>query len=123
MFIPGKLVFRLRSPVETTVGVDVAYAPPDVVSAQSDDETTMLDGTPTLVVEILSPSDTQEAIEAKIDEYLEAGAPLVWTVNTHRRTVTIHRPGEQPQLFNRTERLPEHPAMPGFRPTVAELFE
>jgi Uma2 family endonuclease len=114
---------RLRSPVETVVGVDVAYAPPDVVAAQSDDRTTLLDGIPTLAIEILSPNDTQEVIEEKIDEYLGAGVPLVWTVNTHRRMVTVHRMGQDPKLFGRSERLPEDPLMPGFAPAVAELFE
>lgn len=119
----GEAGVRLRSPVETIVGVDVVYAPPDVVSAQSDDETTVLDGIPTLVVEILSPSDRQDDIEAKIDEYLDVGVPLVWTVNTHRRSVTVFYQDRAPRLFIGSERLPEHPAMPGFAPTVDELFE
>ena len=119
----GEAGVRLRAPVETAVGVDVAYAPPDVVASQADGGTTVLDGTPTLVVEILSPSDTQDEIEEKIDIYLEAGVPIVWTVNPRRRTVTIHGPDREPLLFNRTSRLPEHTAMPGFAPTVAELFE
>lgn len=119
----GEAGVRLRTPVETAVGVDVAYASPDVVASQADDETTLLDGTPSLVVEILSPSDTQDEIEEKIDTYLDAGVPIVWTVNPRRRTVTIHGPNREPELFNRKARLPEHPAMPGFAPTVAELFE
>jgi Uma2 family endonuclease len=119
----GEAVVRLRSPVETTVGIDAVYAPPEVVSTQSDDRTTLLDGVPTLAVEILSPNDTQEEIEDKIDEYLGAGVPLVWTVNTHRRTITVHQPGQEPKLYSRSDRLPAHPAMPGFTPTVAELFE
>jgi Uma2 family endonuclease len=118
----GEAGVRLRSPVETTVGVDLAYAPPAVFEAQSDDETTMLDGTPSLVVEILSPSDTHEEIEEKIDEYLEAGVPVVWTVNTLRHTITIHRPGFEPRLFSPSDRLPEHESMPGFSPLVSELF-
>lgn len=119
----GEAGVRLQSPVETTVGVDVVYAPPEVVAAQTDDETTMLEGTPTLVVEILSPSDTQQRIEEKIDEFLEAGVPLVWTVNTHRRTVTVFSQDRDPELYSGSDRLPEHPAMPGFAPTVTELFE
>jgi Uma2 family endonuclease len=119
----GEAGVRLRSPIETTVGVDVVYAPPDVVAAQSDNETTLLDGTPTLAIEILSPSDTHDEIESKIDEYLDAGVPLVWTVNTYRRMVTIFRKGSEPALFSHLDRLPEHLAMPGFTPTVAELFQ
>lgn len=106
-----------------TVGVDVAYAPPEVVAVQNDDETTLLAGVPTLTVEILSPNDTVEQVEEKTDTYLAAGVPLVWVVNPDRRTVTIHRPGEPPVMVNVTQTVPEHPAMPGFTPAVAELFE
>jgi Uma2 family endonuclease len=106
-----------------TVGVDVAYAAPDVVAVQSDDTSTLLDGTPTMVVEILSPNDTQQQIDEKTTTYLSAGVPVVWMIDPHDRTVTVYRPGHEPELFNVTHRLPEPPAMPGFAPAVAELFE
>lgn len=119
----GEAGVRLRGTPDSTVGVDVVYAPTEVVAVQNDDETTLLDGVPTLAVEILSPNDTQDQIEEKIDDYLAAGVPIVWIVNTHRRTVTVNRPGQEPALFNRNQRLPEEPQMPGFAPAVAELFE
>src|SRR5438477_385501 len=53
----------------STVGVDVAYARADVVAVQDDEKTTLLDGVPTLTVEILSPNDTQEQIHEKTREY------------------------------------------------------
>ncbi|MFO0850070.1 MAG: Uma2 family endonuclease [Gemmataceae bacterium] len=119
----GEAGVRLHGSEGTTVGVDVVYAPPEVVAVQSDDETTMIDGVPTLAVEILSPNDTVEQIDEKVDEYLTAGVPLVWIVHTHRQTVTVYRPDQPAALFNITQRLIEHPAMPGFAPAVAELFE
>ncbi len=119
----GEAGVRLHGPDGTTVGVDVVYAPPQVVAVQSDDNTTLLDGVPTLCVEILSPNDTHDQINEKIDEYLEAGVPVVWVVDTHRRTVTVHQPAEEPVLYNRNQSLAEHPAMPGFAPAVRDLFE
>lgn len=119
----GEIVVRLRGTPESTVGIDVVYAGPDVVAVQSDDTTTLLDGVPTLAVEILSPTDTHDQIEEKIDAYLAAGVPLVWIVNPYRRTVTVYRPGQEPDLYNRTRQIPESPHMPGFTPSVAELFE
>lgn len=107
----------------TLVGAHVAYAPPGVVAAQDDDKTTMLDGRPALVVEILSPTTTQEQLDEKIDTYLEASVPAVWVVHPTRRTVMVYRPGHEPELFNVTHRLPPNPEMPGFAPAVLELFE
>ena len=36
----------------------------------------MIDGVPKLVVEILSPRDTQEQVDEKTDDYLQAGVAL-----------------------------------------------
>ncbi len=101
----------------------MVYAPPEVVAVQSDDETTLLDGVPTQAVEILSPNDTVEQVEEKVDEYLSAGVPLVWVVSPYRRTVVVHSPGQPPVMYNELHVLPEHPAMPGFAPAVRDLFE
>jgi Uma2 family endonuclease len=113
----------MELPGGSVLGADIVYASAALVAEQDDLRSELLVGAPTHVIEILSPSDTQEEIEEKIDEYLAAGVPIVWTVNTHRRTVTVHRPEGEPRLFTRLDRLPEHPAMPSFAPTVAELFE
>jgi Uma2 family endonuclease len=119
----GEAGVRLRGTPESTVGVDVVYAGPNVVAVQSDGNTTLLDGAPTLAVEILSPNDSQDQVDEKIDNYLAAGVPLVWIVNPYRRTITVYRPGQEPDLYNRTQQMPESPLMPGFAPAVSELFE
>lgn len=106
-----------------TVGIDVAYANAGVVAVQDDDETTLLAGIPTLTVEILSPNDYQEQIHEKTREYLRAGVAVVWVIDPDDQTVKVYRSGLPAESFNITHRLPEHPAMPGFAPTVAELFE
>ncbi len=107
----------------TAVGADVAYAPADVVATQDDEKTTLLDGVPTLVVEILSPNDTVELTHEKVRAYIRAGVPVVWVIDPEDRTVKVYRPGVEAESFNVTHRMPEHPAMPGFAPGVAELFE
>lgn len=107
----------------TALGIDVAYATPDVVAVQDDEKTTLLDGVPTLVVEILSPNDTRAQIKEKRQKYLKAGIPLVWHIDPDERTVNVYKPGATPEFYNVTQRVPEHPAMPGFAPAVAELFE
>lgn len=108
---------------KSTLGVDVAYAAPDVVSVQDDDESTLLEGVPTLVVEILSPNDSMKRIHEKVREYRTAGVSLVWVVDPDDRSVKVYRDNQPVESFNITQRIPEHPAMPGFSPTVAELFE
>src|SRR5215510_10917204 len=61
----GEAGVRLRRNPDTTVGVDVVYIPADVAARESD-ETSLVDGIPVLVVEILSPNDKLEEIHEKI---------------------------------------------------------
>ncbi len=107
---------------ETTIGVDVAYVSHDVMVRQTDD-TTIIEGVPTLVVEILSPNDTQEEIDEMVDSYLSVGVPLVWLVDPTDRTVTIYRPGEEPTLVNSRQTLEGGTVLPGFSVPVAQIFD
>jgi Uma2 family endonuclease len=118
----GEAGVRLRHNPDTTVGVDVVYVSAEVYVRQTD-ETTLIDGVPVLAVEILSPNDTVDEINEKIDGYLTAGVPLVWVIDPHRRTVTVYRPGAEPELVNVRQELAAEPHLPGFRVPVARLFE
>jgi Uma2 family endonuclease len=117
----GEAGVRLRRTPDSTVGVDVVYVSAEVLARQTDD-TTLIDGVPVLAVEILSPSDTQEEIDEKIDSYLAAGVALVWVIDPHDRTVTVYRPDARPKLFNEDQELTGDPHLPGFRTPVARLF-
>jgi Uma2 family endonuclease len=107
---------------DTTVGIDVTYVSAEVMVRQTEDST-LIDGVPTLVVEILSPSDTIEDINEKIDAYLAAQVPIIWIIDPYRRTVTVHRPDSEPKLFNIRDELSAEPHLPGFRIPVARFFE
>ena len=118
----GEAGVRLPGEPQTTIGVDVAYVPPDVAIRQTD-ETTLVDGVPALVVEILSPSDKLLEIDEMITAYQAAGVPLVWVVDPRDRTVTIYHRGDEPTLVNATQELDGDNVLPGFRVPVARLFE
>ena len=117
----GEAGCRLSRNPDTTVGIDVVYIAANLAMQESD-ETTLIDGVPTLIIEILSPSDTIEAIEEKIDIYQKAGVPLIWIIDPHDRTVTIYRLNAQPELVNIHQELSGEPFLPGFRIQVAQIF-
>jgi Uma2 family endonuclease len=103
------------------VGIDVVYVD-SVVASRQLANANFIEGVPTLVVEILSPSDTNERVDEKIAEYLEAGVPLIWIANLTFRTITVYQPGAQPVLFNITQEITAEPHMPGFRAHVADFI-
>lgn len=117
----GEAGVRLRRDPDTTVGIDVVYIAAEVAAREPDD-TTLIDGVPVLVVEILSPNDVMEEVEEKIDDYLAAGVALVWVINPRRRTVQIIRPNAEPELVNVRQELSGEPQLPGFRVPVSQLF-
>jgi Uma2 family endonuclease len=120
--LDGEAGCRLRRGPDTSFGIDVVYISPEL-AAQDPADTSMIDGVPTLVVEILSPSDTEEETNEKVDEYLAAGVPLVWLVDPHHRTVEVHRPAAEPELFNLRQEFPADPHIPGFRIPVSSIFK
>ncbi len=121
LVLGGEAGCRLRRDPDTTVGIDIVYVSAELAARQSDDMS-LIDGVPVLVVEILSPNDTEAQINEKIDSYMQAGVALVWVIDPHDRTVRVYRPGEEPTLVNVRGELSGEPHLPGFRVPAAEIF-
>ncbi len=118
----GEAGVRLMHDPDVTVGIDVVYVSSEVLVRQTDD-TTLIDGVPTLAVEILSPNDTVEEIDEKLALYRRAGVPLVWVIDPYVQTVTVHSANNKPVLFNTDQELSAEPHLPGLRVPVSRLFE
>ena len=78
---------------------------------------------PDLAVEVLSPSETRAILEDKLDDYREAGTPLIWVVNPDARTVEVRPMGAPSYTLGEGDTLTGAPVLPDFRCAVAELFE
>mgnify|MGYP005838483485 CR=1 FL=1 len=113
--------FRLAREPDTVRGADVAFVKASRVP-RSGRPQGYWEGAPDLAVEVLSPTDTAEEVEAKVDDYLNAGTALVWVVNPRRRTVTVHRPGHNPVVLRERDTLDGGDVLPGFACPVAEIF-
>lgn len=117
----GEVGCRICRNPDTVVGIDLIYVSA-ALAAREPDDTTLVDGVPILAVEILSPSDTQEDIDERVDELLGAGVALIWIINPRHQTVLVYRPDEAPVLYNVNQDLTAEPHLPGFRVPVAEIF-
>ena len=118
----GEAGVRILHDPDTTVGIDVGYVSHEVMVKQTD-ETTLIDGVPTLVVEILSPSDVHQETKDKLAVYRRAKVPLVWSIDPSDQTVTVYRPKGRPKLFTLDDDLSCEPELPGFSVPVTRLFE
>ena len=77
---------------------------------------------PALVVEVLSPSDSQTRTLLRVRQYHTRGIPAVWIVDPEERTVHVYSPNEFPKVLDETETLTGNGVLPDFSCKVADLF-
>jgi Uma2 family endonuclease len=78
-------------------------------------------GAPDLAVEVISPNDRYTEVDEKVQEYLEAGARLVWIVNPRRQSITV-RTQSDVKLLGEADSLGGGDVVPGFVCAVREIF-
>lgn len=120
---PSDTGFVLQRGPDTVRAPDVAFVAAGRLPAAGVSWRGFLELAPDLAVEIRSPSDRTRGSRAKVAEYLAAGVRAVWTVDPPRRSVTVHAPGAAPRVLAEGDVLEGGDVVPGFRCTVAELFE
>lgn len=113
--------FKLESDPDTVRAPDIAFVRRDVF-----EKTGRLkgyrSGAPDLVVEVLSPSDTFGKVEAKVAQWLEAVARMVWVVSPKLRTITVYRSLTDVVVSTEKDTLDGGDVVPGFQIKVAEIF-
>ena len=80
-------------------------------------------GAPDLAVEVVSPDDRPTEVSKKVDDYLAAGALLVWVVYPKTKTVVVHKPMVEPVTLEVDETLTGEEVVPGFECRVGQVFE
>jgi Uma2 family endonuclease len=120
--VGGEAGVRFNWTDADSVGVDLAFIPPEVDSQQSG-ESSIVVGIPTLVVEILSPSDSQKEVADKVQVYLKAGVKHVWIVDPDLSSVRIYRPDGRDELVTAKGVLTAEPDLPGLRIELSRVFD
>jgi Uma2 family endonuclease len=69
---------------------------------------------PDFVLELMSPSDTLEAAQAKLQEYVENGVKLGWLINRCDRQVEIYRLGQAIEILLAPDQLSGEAILPDF---------
>jgi Uma2 family endonuclease len=110
-----------RSP-DTVRAPDVAYLRRERYLALEDDWL-MIPGAPDLAIEVLSPSNRESDIHAKVADYLAAGTSLVWVIDARVGAVHSYRQLLQPEVLTGSDQLSAQEMLPGFSVTVATIFE
>lgn len=112
--------FRLASDPDTVRAPDVAFISrqrlpdPDLVGYPA--------LAPDLVVEVLSPHDRPGETLAKVGDWLDGGARLVWVVDPDRRLARVYRADGTEVLVTGDEALDGEDVLAGFSCPLSSLL-
>lgn len=77
---------------------------------------------PEFVIEIRSTSDRLRQLRAKMSEWIENGVALGWLIDPRNRTVTIYRPGREPETLTNPDRVEGEGPVAGFVLEMAQIM-
>lgn len=69
---------------------------------------------PDFVLELMSPSDTLNQTQAKMEEYMNAGVKLGWLIDRKTRRVEIYRQGQPKEVLESPSSLSGEDVLIGF---------
>jgi Uma2 family endonuclease len=81
------------------------------------------DGTPDLVVEVLSPSDRTRDIWKRVAQYLETGCRLVVVIDPFAEAAVVFPPEGFPRIIGREDVFDFGDVLPGLSFVLGEIFE
>jgi len=101
-------------------GPDVAFVRKDRLPAPI--PTSYLEFAPDVVVEVLSPGDRPGEVLAKVGDWLDAGARLVWVLDPERRLARVYRADGTEHMLEETDQLLGEDILPGFSCALASIL-
>ena len=113
--------FKLASNPDTVRAADIAFVRRERIPATGIPKN-FWQIAPDLAVEVLSPGDTLEEVEEKVEDWLAAGTRAVWVVSPKRRSVTVYRSMTDVTRLSEADELDGGDITPGFRCKVSEFF-
>lgn len=118
--VAGDAGFILRRAPDTVRGPDVAFVAFDRLAGGRLPDG-YFEGAPAIAVEVVSPNDRPAEVQAKVGEWLAAGARQVWVAYPATRTLVVHGTGFTAQLTE-NDTLTGGDVLPGFCCPVRDLF-
>ncbi|HEV3256971.1 MAG TPA: Uma2 family endonuclease [Gemmataceae bacterium] len=120
-----EMLFRLTTDGRRQRRPDVAFVAyerlPDPIFTE--DDPPAWDVVPNLAVEVVSPSNTANELLEKTLEYFAAGVQLVWVIYPRHRRVFVYEPPASSRILLEQDELDGGTVLPGFRLSVAALFD
>jgi len=113
--------FRLFPGEDTVRSPDLAFIRAERLP-DDQAELRMLRMAPDLAAEVRSPSDSRTELLAKCAMYLQAGVPLVWSIDPETRTVAVFQRDRQGRVLGEGDTLDGGDVLPKLSIPVSDIF-
>ncbi|MGE0680841.1 MAG: Uma2 family endonuclease [Candidatus Binatia bacterium] len=113
--------FKLRQNPDTVRAPDVAFVSKTRILEQGKPEK-FWEGAPDLAVEVVSPNDRFDDVVEKVQEYLAAGARLVWVALPRSKSIMVYHPNGEIKILREGNELQGEDVLPGFVCLIQEIF-
>jgi Uma2 family endonuclease len=78
---------------------------------------------PGFVIELRSPSDRRPDLEAKMEQWILNGVEVGWLIDPKEKSVTIYRPGDQPEHLTYPTSVQGTGPITGFELVLSRIWE
>lgn len=116
----SKMGYRLQSDDRTWIEPDVSFLRNDRLKSSLGKD--YVDGAPDLAVEVISPSESAQDVEDKIEAYLLKGAHAVVVVYPKKSTVKVFQADGTARALRPGDTLTLPELLPGWELPVNEIF-
>lgn len=118
--VAGDPGFWIARNPDTVRAPDVAFVAADRVPAGR--VRGFLEHAPTIAVEVVSPNDRPREVLAKVNQWLEAGTSLVWTIDPQRGLAHVYRADGTQATVSEDGSLEGEDVLPGFVMPMVTVF-
>ena len=120
---PGDITFVLEGTperIETRRRSDVSFVRADRVITSEQDNVYF--HAPDLAIEIISPSETAEDMQHKLNDYLRAGVSQVWQIFPRTQQVIVTQSDGSAKTYSAEDTIPGGQLLPDLEISVKEIF-
>lgn len=112
--------FKIQSDPDTVRAPDLAFVSAARVPMAAEPGYAVL--VPDLVVEVVSAGDRRGEVLARVGDWLDAGAGLVWVIDPRRTEAQVHRRDGGITVIGASDALDGEDVLPGFTCLLAEIL-
>ena len=77
---------------------------------------------PDFIIELRSPNDSLAELKQKMEQWIANGVQLGWLIDPENKTVSIFRPGEQPEILTHPTSVQGSGVMAGFELVMERVW-